>query len=57
MGVILCLRSWGLLPNEADDDDEDGEDEVDEDIRKDWGYGRTDCIRFTDVVIILQLHL
>jgi hypothetical protein len=42
MGVILCLRSWGLLPDEADDDDEDGEDEVDEDIRKDWGYGRTD---------------
>jgi len=42
MGVILCLRSWGLLPDKADDDDEDGEDEVDEDIRKDWGYGRAD---------------
>jgi hypothetical protein len=42
MGVILCLRSWGLLPDEVDDDDEDGEDEVGEDIRKDWGYGRAD---------------
>jgi hypothetical protein len=42
MGVILCLRSWGLLPDGADDDNENGEDEVDEDIRKDWGYGRTD---------------
>jgi hypothetical protein len=26
----------------VDDDDEDGEDEVGEDIRKDWGYGRAD---------------
>jgi hypothetical protein len=34
MGMILCLRSWGLLPDE--DDDEEVDDV--EDIRKDWKW-------------------
>jgi hypothetical protein len=37
MGVIICLRSWGLISEEGEDDDEDSDDE---DIRKDRGLGR-----------------
>jgi hypothetical protein len=32
MGIIMCLRSWGLISEEEDDDDEESDDE---DIHKD----------------------
>ena len=34
IGVIMCLRSWGLISEEGEDEDSD-----DEDIRKDRGLG------------------
>jgi hypothetical protein len=36
MGVIMCLRSWGLINEEGDDDEESDDD----DIRKDRAFGR-----------------
>ena len=36
MGVIMCLRSWGLINEEGDDDEELDDD----DIRKDRAFGR-----------------
>jgi hypothetical protein len=36
MGVIMCLRSWGLI-NEEDDDEDIKSD--DEDIRKNRAFG------------------
>jgi hypothetical protein len=41
MGVIMCLRSWGLI-EEGKDDDDGGEDTDDDDVRKDRGFGRTE---------------
>ena len=41
MGVIMCLRSWGLI-EEGKDDDGGGEDTDDDDVRKDRGFGRTE---------------
>jgi hAT family C-terminal dimerisation region len=38
MGVIMCLRSWGLISEEGDDDEESD----DEDIRKDRALGRVE---------------
>jgi hypothetical protein len=40
MGVIMCLRSWGLIEESPDDRDNDESD--DDDVRKDRGYGITD---------------
>jgi hypothetical protein len=41
MGVIMCLRSWGLIEEGKDDDgDEDTDD--DDDVRKDRGFGRAE---------------
>jgi hypothetical protein len=37
MGVIMCLRSWGLISEEGEDDDEESDDE---DIRKERALGR-----------------
>jgi hypothetical protein len=49
MGVIMCLRSWGLISEEGEDDDEDSDDE---DIRKDRGLGR---MGLDEVVMSSQL--
>jgi len=38
MGVIMCLKSWGLISEEGDDDKELD----DEDIRKDRALGRVE---------------
>jgi hypothetical protein len=40
IGVIMCLRSWGLMEESPDDGDNDESD--DDDVRKDRGYGITD---------------
>jgi hypothetical protein len=40
IGVIMCLRSWGLIEDGPDDGDNDESD--DDDVRKDRGYGITD---------------
>jgi hypothetical protein len=37
MGIIMCLRSWGCLPEQEDDTDED--DGTIQDLRKDWAFG------------------
>jgi hypothetical protein len=37
MGVIMCLRSWGLINEEGDDNDEESDDD---DIRKDKAFRR-----------------
>jgi hypothetical protein len=37
MGVIMCLRSWGLINEEGDDNDEESDDGH---IRKDRAFGR-----------------
>jgi len=39
MGVIMCLRSWGLI---NEDSDEEGGSSSDEDIRKDRAFGIAD---------------
>jgi hypothetical protein len=39
MAVIMCLRSWGLISEEGDDDNEESEDE---DIYKDKALGRAE---------------
>jgi hypothetical protein len=49
MGIIICLRSWGLV-NEGSDDE--GGDSDDEDIRKDRVLGRAEP---NEVVISSQL--
>jgi hypothetical protein len=49
MGVIMCLRSWGLISEEGEDDNEDSDDE---DIRKDRGLGR---MGLDEVVMSSQL--
>jgi hypothetical protein len=49
IGVIMCLRSWGLV-NEGSDDE--GGDSDDEDIRKDRVLGRAEP---SEVVISSQL--
>jgi hypothetical protein len=36
MGIIMCLRSWGLIQDSPDDGDDDSGDD---DVRKDRGYG------------------
>jgi hypothetical protein len=33
----MCLRSWGCLPEQEDDTDED--DGTIQDLRKDWAFG------------------
>jgi len=38
IGVIMCLKSWGLISEEGDDDEESD----DEDIRKDRALGRVE---------------
>jgi hypothetical protein len=40
MGVIMCLRSWGLIEESPDDGDND--ESNDDNVRKDQGYGITD---------------
>jgi hypothetical protein len=37
IGVIMCLRSWGLINEEGDDNDEESDDD---DIHKDRAFGR-----------------
>jgi hypothetical protein len=49
IGVIMCLRSWGLISEEGEDDDKDSDNE---DIRKDRGLGR---IGLDEVLISSQL--
>jgi hypothetical protein len=39
MEVIMCLKSWGLISEEGDDDDEELDDE---DIHKDRALGRVE---------------
>ena len=51
MGVIMCLRSWGLI-EEGKDDSNDDDDDSDDDIRKDREFGRTGQ---DDVVVDSQL--
>jgi hypothetical protein len=36
MGLIMCLKSWGLI---SKDDDDDNKDSNEEDIRQDKGLG------------------
>ena len=45
----MCLRSWGLISEEGEDDDKDSDDE---DICKDRGLGR---IGLDEVVMSSQL--
>jgi hypothetical protein len=40
VGMIMCLRSWGLIKDGPDDRDNDESD--DDDVCKDRGYGVTD---------------
>jgi hypothetical protein len=37
MGVIMCLRSWGLINEEGDDNNEESDND---NIRKDKAFGR-----------------
>jgi hypothetical protein len=39
IGVIMYLKSWGLISEEGDDDDEESDDE---DIHKDRALGRVE---------------
>jgi len=39
IGVIMCLRSWGLILDGLDNRDDESDDD---DVRKDQGYGITD---------------
>jgi hypothetical protein len=38
MGIIMCLRSWGLIQDSLDDGDGD-DDSGNDNVRKDQGYG------------------
>jgi hypothetical protein len=38
MGIIMCLRSWGLIQDSPDDGDGD-DDSGNDDVRKDRWYG------------------
>ena len=49
MGVIMCLRSWGLISESINDE---GSESNDEDICKDKAFGRAE----TDEVIIDSQH-
>jgi hypothetical protein len=49
MGVIICLRSWGLIKDGKDDDSDNTDDD---DVRKDRGFGRTEI---DDVEVDSQL--
>jgi hypothetical protein len=40
IGVIMCLRSWGLIEDSPDDGYNNKSN--DDDVRKDRGYGITD---------------
>jgi hypothetical protein len=51
IGVIMCLRSWGLIEEGKDDDGNEDTDD-DDDIRKDCGFGRT---KLDDVQVDSQL--
>jgi hypothetical protein len=41
MGVIMCLRSWGLIEESKEDDGNEDTDD-DDDVRKDRGFGRSE---------------
>lgn len=49
MGVIMCLRSWGLISENDDDEDRDSDEE---DIRKDRGLGR--MVELDEVILSSQ---
>jgi hypothetical protein len=43
IGMIMCLRSWGLVPEGKEEDGDDVETDED-DIRKERGFGRTELV-------------
>jgi hypothetical protein len=49
MGLIMCLKSWGLI---SENDDDDNEDSDEEDIRKDKGLGS--MVELDEVILSSQ---